>query len=125
MKVSELIKTISYNQHEIILNIINLHLGGKKIGLDPTYSKGNFYRSGIEEPLYKSDLKPQVEGCETADASNLRFNNGEISSIMFDPPFIAGQKKKSGIIGHNHHVQQHARKFHSYFLVFKKTSSKA
>ncbi len=26
----------------------------------------------------------------------------------------------SRIIGHNHHVQQHARKFHSYFLVFEK-----
>ena len=27
---------------------------------------------------------------------------------------------KSRIIGHNHNIQKHARKFHSYFLVFVK-----
>lgn len=31
---------------------------------------------------------------------------------------------KSRVIGHNHQNQKHARKFHSYFLVFKKEKTK-
>jgi hypothetical protein len=196
-----MIKSISYDQTEIIKNILALHVKSDRFDLDPTYSKGNFYnKSKIEKPMLKFDLYPQTEDTRKSDACDLPLAERSILSIMFDPPFLAGYTKKkptgiigerfngfpyikdlwtwydkcltehyrildkSGIlvfkcqdtvssgkqhishveiinkavekgfyckdifillaknrmIGHNHKIQQHARKFHSYFLVFKK-----
>lgn len=193
-----MIKTINDNQTNLIKDIISLYCPNG-FDLDPTYSKGNFYKN-IEKPKYKSDLFPQSSEVIQSDAANLWLDNESIQSIMFDPPFIAGHTKekptgiigerfhgfryipdlwewydkcltefhrvlkpngvlvfkcqdtissgkqwlshvhiinkaeelgfypkdlfvltaKSRIIGHNHQKQQHARKFHSYFLVFIK-----
>lgn len=204
MNNANLITTISYDQTEIIKNIIKLY-APQGIELGPTYSKGNFYKNtGIDEPWEKFDLYPQTDDTLEANANNLPHLDETISSIMFDPPFIAGHTKnkpsglmgerfhgfryvedmwkwyaeclaefyrildyggvlifkcqdtisaskqylshvriineaervgfytkdlfvllaKSRMIGHNHHTQQHARKFHSYFLVFQKLSAK-
>lgn len=198
-----MIKSISYKQDEIIQNIIELHTGD--IELDPTYSTGNFYKSGkVKQPTIKSDLIPTSDDIIEADAKNLPFEDSSIQTIMFDPPFVAGHTKQAptGIIGkrfhgfryvpdlwewydecilefyrllkpggflifkcqdtvssgkqwfshihivneaekagfytkdlfvlnaknriqgHNHQVQKHARKFHSYFLVFEKPKTK-
>jgi len=194
------IKSIDFDQYNIIKNILKLHCPAG-IHLDPTYSKGVFYRnSGIKPPVHKFDLYPQIEGVLKADAKALPFLTASIKSIMFDPPFLAGNttKKpkgkmlqrfngfpyikdlwswydqafaefhrilidkgvlivkcqdtisggkqyfshihvineleklgfytkdlfvllaKSRMIGHNHANQKHARKFHSYFIVFEK-----
>ena len=43
MKPVEVIKSISYNQHEILRNILDLHCGGNGPDVDITYSVGNFY----------------------------------------------------------------------------------
>lgn len=88
-----LIKSISYSQDEIIRNIIKLHCKNGKIDVDPTYSKGNFYKNGIEEPLYKFDLYPQKEGVIKANAENLPLENESVNTIMFDPPFLATKGK--------------------------------
>ncbi len=195
-----MIKTTSYDQEEILANIIKLYVPAG-FHLDPTYSKGGFYKSGkIEQPIIKSDLYPQGEGICNFDASKIPLNDNTIESIIFDPPFVAGHTKgkptgimgerfhgfpyikdlwawydecikehyrllepkgfyvvkcqdtvssgkqylshvhiineaekagfytkdifillaKSRIIGHNHKIQKHARKFHSYFIVFQK-----
>ena len=195
-----MISTISYNQHEIIRNAIKLHCP-YGIELDPTFSKGVFYKdAGIDEPLEKFDLFPQTDDTLQANANDLPHLDGQVSSIMFDPPFVVGHTKskpsgiigerfhgfryihdlwkwysecleefyrvldsdgtlifkcqdtvssgkqwfshvyimneaeklgfyckdlfvllaKNRIIGHNHKNQQHARKFHSYFIVLKK-----
>jgi tRNA G10 N-methylase Trm11 len=100
-----MIKSISYDQHEIIQNILDLHCP-QGIELDPTYSKGVFYKNAkISEPLEKFDLYPQTEDTLQADACNLPHLDGQISSIMFDPPFIAGhtKNKPSGIMGERFH----------------------
>ena len=49
-----MISTISYDQEEIIKNIIQLYCP-EGIELDPTYSKGVFYKN-IEKPKHKFDL---------------------------------------------------------------------
>ena len=195
------IRTTNYDQVEIIKDILDLHCN-QGIDLDPTYSKGNFYKSGeIEQPRIKSDLISKFDDVITSDACQLDFiDNSSLSSIMFDPPFVAGHTKekptgiigerfhgfpyvkdiwawydlclaefyrkmsskgvlifkcqdtvssgkqhfshvhiinkaeelgfytkdlfvllaKSRLIGHNHANQKHARKFHSYFIVFEK-----
>jgi len=47
-----MIKSISYDQTEIIKNILLLHVPTKRIDVDSTYSVGNFYKNtGIVEPL--------------------------------------------------------------------------
>ena len=194
------ISTIGYDQHEILKNIVNLHLYGK-IDLDPTYSKGVFYKNeAVPTPKLKFDLYPQTEDTVQASAESLPLPDNTIESMMFDPPFVAGHTKskptgvigerfhgfryikdlwawydlclkehhrvlkkggklvfkcqdtvssgkqhwshvhiinkaeelgfytkdlsvllaKSRLIGHNHANQKHARKFHSYFIVFEK-----
>lgn len=85
---TKVIKSISYDETEILNSIISLHCEAG-IELDPCYSIGSFYdRSGITKPKYKFDIKPQAKGVKQASADNLPFKDGEIKSIMFDPPFI-------------------------------------
>lgn len=87
---NNLIKSISYDQNEIILNILNLHVTNKLIDLDATYSKGNFYKNtGIAEPLYKYDINPCLDNVVQADCRNLPLLNESIECQMFDPPFLA------------------------------------
>lgn len=104
---SDIISTVSYDQHEIIRNIINLHLNGKDIECDPTYSKGVFYKdgSGVNQPKLKFDLFPKTSDTVEANCFDLPLNDGVLESIMFDPPFVAGHTNKSptGIIGERFH----------------------
>lgn len=85
-----MIKSISFDQQEIINNIIKLHIPSLTIDCDATYSKGVFYKDGvIPQPKYKYDINPQIEGVELADCRNLPLSDNSIDSLMFDPPFLA------------------------------------
>lgn len=100
-----MIKSIGDNQYEIIKDILELHCPAG-IELDPTYSKGVFYKkSGICEPSLKFDLFPQTPCTKSADACDLPLNKESIRSIMFDPPFLAGytKEKPTGLIGERFH----------------------
>lgn len=88
--MSNLIKSLSYDQNEIIKGIVDLHIKSGCIDCDPTYSKGNFYKNtGIEKPKYIFDLFPQTKDTVKADCRNLPLENNSIESLMFDPPFLA------------------------------------
>ena len=87
MSKKQIIKSISYNQDEIINNIISLHCKDG-IDLDPTYSKGNFYKK-IKQPKLKFDLFPQSNDVLYGDCRNLPIQSQSINTIMFDPPFLA------------------------------------
>jgi len=90
----ELIKSISYNQAEIINWILKLHVPEQLIDCDPTYSKGGFYKNtGIAEPLYKFDIIPQVDGVVKADCRDLPIGDCFFNCVMFDPPFLATKGK--------------------------------
>lgn len=92
--MNKLIKSISYDQSEIIKNILTLHVPSGHIDCDPTYSKGNFYKNtGIKEPKYKFDIKPQIKGVIQANAEKLPLEDESIESIIFDPPFLATSGK--------------------------------
>lgn len=85
-----LIKTISYDQSEIIKWILQLHVPNHKIDCDPTYSKGNFYNNtGVTPPKYKFDIFPQSKDVEYGDSRKLPLGNESIECMMFDPPFLA------------------------------------
>jgi len=89
-KKNNVIKSISYSQEDIIKDIINLHLDGKDIECDPTYSKGVFYKN-INRPLYTFDLTPQDSRTVQADCTKLPLMDYAVGSIMFDPPFVISQ----------------------------------
>jgi hypothetical protein len=85
------IKSINYDQEEIIEDILRLYVPSGKIDLDPTYSKGSFYKSGrIQEPKLKYDIKPQVINCLQGDCRDLSMiEDNSLNCIIFDPPFLA------------------------------------
>lgn len=86
----ELIKSVGYDQQEIINNILKLYNKGKPIDFDPCYNKGGFYRNGVvQEPEIKGDIKPLLQGVEKMDVTKLPFEN-KFNCIIFDPPFLAG-----------------------------------
>lgn len=88
-----MIKSISYDQNEILKWITDLYLDGKEFYIDPCYSKGEFYKnkdSKIKEPVYKFDTVPQYDDVNLLDCRDLdKFCNGSADSIIFDPPFLA------------------------------------
>ena len=84
------IKTISYNEQEIIRDILHLHCNDQPIECDPTYSIGNFYKHGLPKPKYRFDIEPQSEDVERASADKLPLENESVGVLMFDPPFICG-----------------------------------
>ncbi len=96
----KIIKSISFDEQEIIRDILYLHCKDGDIELDPTYSVGNFYKKGLKQPKYKFDLKPQVGGVVESDCRHLPLKESSINVIMFDPPFVMGgqsyKKAKQG-----------------------------
>ena len=102
MEFNETIRSIAYDQHEILYNIMQMHNDGKPFELDFTYSKGAFYGTfnvttingekktvEIPQPKYKCDVAPQQEDTIQIDPwGDLPFEDNSIESIVFDPPFV-------------------------------------
>jgi len=87
-----MVKSISFDEQEIIQGILKLHCK-YPIELDPTYSKGNFYKKGLTPPKYNYDLYPQSPDVVKANAEHLPLEDESINTIMFDPPFLATKGK--------------------------------
>lgn len=94
------IKTTYTDETDLIKNMFKLYNENKlTVDLDPTYSKGVFWRN-LEDPKLKFDLIPQAKGVVQSDCTNLPLGDESINSIMFDPPFVLGiVNSKKGIIG--------------------------
>ena len=118
----DVIKSVSYDQAEIIRNILRMHVEDGMIDCDPTYSIGNFYNgTGIEKPKYKFDINPQAEGVEYADARKLPLDDGSIHCMMFDPPFLATTGKslteeKGNIINKRFGVFHNEHDLHMFYV---------
>lgn len=136
MAYEGVVKSIGYNQHEILYNIMQLHNDGKPFDCDPTYSIGNFYGKfsikkeegetaeiEIPAPKYKFDVNPQIEGVEKIEPlGKLPLEDNSINSICIDLPFVIscgpsmqtpdydenGNKVKNNLI---------SRRFASYYPV--------
>jgi len=91
-----LIKSIGYDQQEIINDILALHNGGRSIDFDPCYNVGGFYKSGaVVVPRIKSDIKPLCPGVLKLDVRKLPFANSFFKSVIFDPPFLVSSGEHS------------------------------
>ena len=92
--MTDLVKSIGYDQSEIIRNILKLHVPERKIDCDPTFSTGAFYNgTGIALPEYRFDISPQRSDVIQADARRLPLADSSISCMMLDPPFLATKGK--------------------------------
>lgn len=88
-----MIKSIGYDQHEIIGNILDLHCNGADIELDPTYGNGCFYRnSQIKKPKYCYDVDPTRcgPGIELGDCRYLHLHDNSIGVAILDGPYGIG-----------------------------------
>lgn len=102
--MSTLIKSINHDEIEILHNISDLFLDGKGFDCDPTYGRGKFYKSSFPAPGLKFDLLPRFDFIKQSCATSLPLEDGELNSLVFDPPFVAGHTKKpTGIIGEKYH----------------------
>ena len=83
-----MIKSIGFDQNEIIGNILNLHCK-EYIQVDPTFSKGNFYKNR-PRPKYCFDIAPQFDFVIQADCRNLPLASGRFETVILDGPFGVG-----------------------------------
>ncbi|MCP3685415.1 MAG: hypothetical protein GY861_22415 [bacterium] len=86
-----MITSISYDQSEILNNILLLHCKSARFDCDITYSKGNFYRNA-PEPEIKMDINPTqalFSDVIQADSAHLPLCTSSLDSIVYDPPFLA------------------------------------
>jgi len=117
------IRTVSFDQSEIIKNIMHLHANGV-IECDVTYGNGSFY-ADIERPKFKFDLDPQTTDTERSCSTELPVNNETFNSLMFDPPFLTYIKDK------REHNSIMAKRFGGYWAYheledhYKKTAKEA
>ncbi len=82
------IKSVSYDQQEILNNILKLHVPTGVYDCDLTTSKGNFYKNGIvPQPRLRYDKYPQVEGVQPLEDAE-KIEDGSLNSIVIDLPFL-------------------------------------
>jgi tRNA G10 N-methylase Trm11 len=85
------VKSVYDNQKELIEGILFLHCK-TPIELDPTFSKGVFYKD-LKEPKFKFDIFPVRNDVIKSNAENLPIKSNTINTMMFDPPFLATKGK--------------------------------
>ena len=108
----DIIKSVGSSQEDIILNILSLHSSNKIIDIDLTYSKGQFYKSGlIPQPTIKLDLEPQTADTIKCNSEGTPYTSSTMNTIMFDPPFvIAGKTYRDNVEGSS----KNAKRFGAY-----------
>jgi len=92
------IPSISYNQHDIIDWIKELHCPSG-FDADFTYGNGSFWKRQ-SRPLHCFDLQPLSDFVIEADSGNLPVEDDTFLNVIFDPPFLtyvkAGRSHKDG-----------------------------
>lgn len=124
MKVKEegkLIKSVSYDQEEIIEDILNLYVKAETFDADVTYSKGVFYKN-IKRPKLCYDIEPKFNYVEKCDCRRTPLENESIFSLMYDPPFLAtkgGSLKESNgnnLIAQRFGVYEDEKELHRFYI---------
>lgn len=82
------IKSISFDQTEIIENILKLHCA-HYIDADVTYSSGNFYKK-LPRPKWCSDIAPKFDFVIKADCRDLPVEKESFNTVILDGPFGVG-----------------------------------
>lgn len=83
-----MILTCYTSQRELIKAVKQLY-APRGFMLDPTYGSGGIH-AGTEHTGLRSDLIPRRPDVAAWDCRSLPLNDRSITSIIFDPPFLAG-----------------------------------
>ncbi len=96
-----MILTVFDKQRHLIDAVAKLHLGDSKapFGLDPTYGKGMLHR-GRPQPQLAFDIEPRSSYAAQGDVRKLQLADDSVSSVIFDPPFLAGGGETGVMHGH-------------------------
>lgn len=84
--MTELIKSVYDNQHDILKSIMDLN-NIDRFDADCTYGNGVFYRN-LPEPRLKFDIDESLADVTNACSCNLPLESESIESLVFDPPFL-------------------------------------
>lgn len=82
------VKSISSEEDDILLGIMNLHNHGRPFDADMTYSVGGLYKGIVPAPRLKFDINPMLPEVVQADVLALPLDDESIDSVVFDPPFM-------------------------------------
>lgn len=93
--MNETIKSVAYDQVDILRAIRDLHLGGHNYECDITYGKGGFWKL-LKRPEICMDVEPQFPFVVEADSSRLPLDSDSLHNIVFDPPFLTYIKNGRG-----------------------------
>lgn len=81
------VRSVYETDAEVLHAISSLYLDDETFELDPTYSRGEFYKD-FPIPKHIGDL--DAPGVVKMDSTNLPFKDVSLQSIIFDPPFMFG-----------------------------------
>ena len=131
IKYNDVIRSISYDQHEILYNIMKMHNNGKPFDCDITYSTGKFYGKfnvetldgnkveiEIPQPKFKFDVCPQSNDVvQIEDGKLLPLDDNSISSIVVDLPFVVSPHTAPSILNDNGDKKKNIifKRFSSYY----------
>lgn len=124
MKQDSVIKNISFDQKEILHNIMMLYNNGEPFDCDITASTLNFYRKkkndkySIPKPKYLFDVYPQTdEIVKITPFEKIPLEDNSIHSIVVDLPFLICPKTAPSILdGSDKHNKMQKRFSHFYPL---------
>lgn len=116
------IKNISYDQKEILYNIMMLHNEGKPFEADMTASTLGFYKTKksdkyvIPEPKILLDVFPQREDIiKISEYTPLPLEDNSVESMVCDLPFIVSPKQCPSILNENEGSNLMFKRFHSFY----------
>jgi len=112
--------SIGNNDFSIIKSILKLHVPQGFIDLDPTYSKGNFYKH-LPEPKLKYDISPQTDDTLQSCVTELPIKTNSLNCIIFDPPFLATsgpslKKTEGNLMAKRFGVFKNEKVLHLFYL---------
>lgn len=120
---SNIIKNISFDQTEILWNIMQLYNGGKPFDCDMTASELKFYEGQggkytIPTPKILFDVYPKDERIQRIEKwGSLPLENGSIHSIVIDLPFVISPANSPSAVNPKKGSQLIANRFAAYYPV--------
>lgn len=118
-----IIKNISFDQTEILYNIMKLYNDGQPFDCDMTASELKFYEGRgakytIPVPKILFDVFPQDERVQKIEKwGNLPLEDGSIHSIVIDLPFVISPANAPSALSNKEGASLIAKRFAAYYPV--------
>lgn len=119
-----IIRNTSYNQKEILRNIMKLYNNNEPFECDITASTLKFYQKSKGEeydiplPKHLFDVYPQSDNIkQIVPFQKLPLEDNSVGSIVFDPPFVISPKTSKSIIENKENSCLIHKRFASFYPV--------